>query len=174
MEDRLVKSEIMLKVADISNSKLAWLETLRETGATFLIGGFYSSNPDQMIDDHIAENFPELHALQIYDEVEGQMSYYGELNHKQLIKTLNQMGFITEMFDVDKFVESFIGKEDSEEDEKLPPNVFRGYEINDHPGGSVNFLEDIQDLTLDKILDKITEHGIDSLTNTEKEFLKNQ
>jgi hypothetical protein len=48
---------------------------------------------DMMIDEHIAESFPELSELGLCDVTEGFMEYFGELDKSDLKAILEKRGF---------------------------------------------------------------------------------
>jgi hypothetical protein len=44
-------------------------------------------------DDHIDEHFPQIQSIGLFGEMEGQLSYEGELTKQEIVTSLNQMGF---------------------------------------------------------------------------------
>jgi hypothetical protein len=85
------KNEILLKIEDFRNSNIDWQhESFVEDGITV---GISAHNGDFMIDEHIAQKFPELELIELYDEMEGFLSYYGNDSVETIRGKLLNLGF---------------------------------------------------------------------------------
>ena len=83
------KSEIVFKIGKMDNSFIDGI---------LLLGVFYYSNIDEMVDSHVVEeHFPELEELGLSDLAEGQIEYSGELSIFELSEELERRGFITQI-----------------------------------------------------------------------------
>jgi len=86
-----INSTMILKVKDFSKSTvdleiLEYQENGVEIGVTAWTGNI-------MVDRHIAEEYNQLKSIGLMDEVEGYMSYHGNLSPQDLVTKLISMGF---------------------------------------------------------------------------------
>jgi hypothetical protein len=85
------KNEILLKIEDFRKSNIDWqYESFAQDGITIGIGAYFG---DTMIDEHIVQKFPELELIELYDEMEGFLSYYGNDSVENIREKLLNMGF---------------------------------------------------------------------------------
>ena len=87
----IINPNMLLKVKDFTTSTIDWeideyQENGVEIGVTAWIGNI-------MIDEHITEKYNQLQSIGLMDEVEGYMSYHGNLNAQDLVTKLISMGF---------------------------------------------------------------------------------
>jgi len=91
----LSQVDFILNVEDFS-TKNDWKgDMYRENGVTVGIAVHLKANPTTMYDDSFISLFPELEDLDLYEEGDGFLTYYGDENPQDLIKSLNELGFVT-------------------------------------------------------------------------------
>jgi hypothetical protein len=92
-KSKVINPNMILNVKDFSTSTIDWeMNEYVENGVRI---GVTAWDNNRMIDESIVEKYSQLESIQLMDEVEGYMSYHGDLTAKKLVDKLLSIGFNT-------------------------------------------------------------------------------